>query len=43
MTGEGYKDGQPIHDMVLRTYDTTPHHFIPNSVITTKPAIHIEK
>lgn len=31
MTGQGYRDGQPISDMVLRTYDTTPHHFIPNS------------
>lgn len=34
MTGEGYKDGQLIRDMVLRTYDTTPHHFIPNDYKT---------
>lgn len=34
MTGEGYKDGQPIHDMVLRTYNTTPHHFVPNTCKT---------
>lgn len=34
MTGEGYKDGQPIHDMVFRSYDCTPHHFIPNDYKT---------
>ena len=31
MTGQGYRDGQPISDMVLRTYDITPHHFIQNT------------
>ena len=35
MTGEGYSNGCPIRDMVLRTYDTTPHHFVPNTWKTT--------
>ena len=43
MTGAGYRNGQPIRDRALRYYDTTPHHFIPNSVVTTQPAIHIDK
>lgn len=34
MTGEGYRDGQPICDFVLRSYDCTPHHFIPNNYKT---------
>jgi hypothetical protein len=34
MTGEGYRDGQPVRDMVLRSYDATPHHFIPNDYKT---------
>ena len=41
MTGEGYRDGQPVRDMVLRNYDTTPHHFIPNSILVTKPVVNI--
>lgn len=43
MTGEGYRDGQPIHDFVLRSYDTTPHHFIPNSILATKPVVNINE
>lgn len=35
MTGEGYSDGCPVRDMVYRTYDCTPHHFIPNTCKTT--------
>ena len=34
MTGEGYSDGCPIRDMVYRSYDCTPHHFIPNDFKT---------
>lgn len=30
MTGAGYSDGCPVRDMVYRSYDCTPHHFIPN-------------
>ena len=43
MTGEGYSDGYPIRDMVLRNYDTTPHHFIPNNILATKPVVDIDK
>ena len=35
MTGEGYSDGCPVRDMVYRSYDCTPHHFIPNACKTT--------
>lgn len=35
MTGEGYSKGCPIRDMVFRTYDCTPHHFVPNTHTTT--------
>lgn len=34
MTGEGYSDGCPVRDMVYRSYDCTPHHFIPNNYKT---------
>lgn len=34
MTGEGYSDGCPVRDMVYRTYDCTPHHFVPNDYKT---------
>ena len=34
MTGEGYSDGCPVRDMVYRTYDCTPHHFVPNNCKT---------
>lgn len=34
MTGEGYRNGDPIRDMVYRNYDCTPHHFIPNDYKT---------
>lgn len=34
MTGEGYSDGCPVRDMVYRSYDCTPHHFIPNDFKT---------
>jgi hypothetical protein len=34
MTGEGYSDGCPVRDMVYRTYDCTPHHFVPNNYKT---------
>lgn len=43
MTGEGYSDGCPVRDMVYRTYDCTPHYFVPNDYKTaalkiSKPA-----
>ena len=31
MTGLCYSEGYPKVDMVLRNYDITPHHFIPNA------------
>lgn len=34
MTGEGYSEGCPVRDMVYRTYDCTPHHFVPNDYKT---------
>jgi hypothetical protein len=34
MTGEGYSDGCPVRDMVYRTYDCTPHHFVSNDYKT---------
>lgn len=34
MTGEGYSDGCPVRDMVYRSYDCTPHHFVSNDYKT---------
>lgn len=34
MTGKGYSDGCPVRDMVYRTYDCTPHHFVSNDFKT---------
>lgn len=34
MTGEGYSEGCPVRDMVYRSYDCTPHHFVPNDYKT---------